>query len=181
MAATRWLDVTHAILSGMRARPGYRAPTADAAGIPVFHSVEVGMQAESGASVPVLLVVGWAGDPSLPAESGQQSSNSATLGTAPRSRQEDGQIRGMVIAQTGDAVLSGADLTIVGTVPWLCRQAFDVLDDLDAFLRSTPTLGLAGAHVEAWVDSIGSVRPLLGERAGMVVELDWTVGYSARI
>lgn len=180
MAVSRWLDITHAVLAGMRARPGFRSPTDDAAGTPVFHSVEVGMQAESAAAVPLFLSIGWAGDPSAPADAGQAGQRAATLGPV-RSRQEDGTVRGMVTAQTGDAVLSGTDLAEVGTIPWLCSQAFGVLAELEAFLRSTPTLGLSGAHVEVWLDSVDAVRPLLGERAGMVVEVDFALGFTARI
>lgn len=180
MGVSRWLDVTHALISGMRARPGYRSPADAVDGIPVYHSVEVGMQGESGAAVPLFLTLGWAGDPDAPAETGRATQRAATLGPA-RDREETGTVRGMVAAQTGDAVKSGTDLTEVGTMPWLLSQAFGVLADVEAYLRATPTLGLSGKHVEVWVDSVDAVRPLLGDRAGLVVEVDFTVGYTARI
>ena len=38
-------DAVAAIVTAMRARTGYRSPWTDGAGIPVYHSVEVGLQA----------------------------------------------------------------------------------------------------------------------------------------
>jgi hypothetical protein len=164
----------------MRARTGFRSPTANTTGIPVYHSVEVGLQGDAGTAVPVFVCLGWAGDPSAPVEAGQSGQRAATLGPS-RARDEDGTIRGTVTAQTGDAVPSGTDLTQVGTIPWLCSQAFAVLAELEAFLRGNPTLGLTGQHSEAWLQSVDSVRPLLGDRAGLAVEVDFTIGYTARI
>lgn len=180
MAATRWLDVTHALILGMRSLPGYRSPVSDTDAIPVYHSVEVGMQGEAGSAVPVWVNIGWAGDPSVPVEAGQTVQRPATLGP-PRSRDESGTVRGTVTAQTGDAVKSDTDMAEVGTMPWLLSRAFGVLADIEAYLRATPGLDLSGAHVEVWLESVDSVRPLLGDRAGLVAEVDFTVAYTARI
>lgn len=181
MAGCRWLDITHAILAGMRARTGFRAPTTDSTAIPVYHSLEIGFQGESGPAVPVFLVLGWAGDPSLPAESGQTGQKAATLGPS-RSREERGTIRGQVTAQTGDKVLSGTDLAEVGTLPWLCSQAFATLAEVEAYARTNERLALSGSqHTEIWIDSVDSVRPMLAGARGLVVELDFSIGYTARI
>lgn len=181
MAASRWLDITLAVLAGLRGTAGFRAPTTDSTAIPVYLAAEVGLQGESGADVPVLVSIGWAGDPSLPAEAGQAGQRAATLGPA-RAREESGTIRGTVVAQTGDAVLSGTDLAQAGTLPWLCSQAFAALADIEDYLRATPGVGLTGVrHVEVWVDAVDSVRPLLGGTAGLVVEVDFSIGYTARI
>ena len=113
--ATRWLDLCNAITAGMRATAGYRSPLSTEPGIPVYHTIEIGMQSESGQAVPVMLIIGWPGDPDTPTETGRTTQTVATLGTN-RHRQEDGQIECRVIAQTGNCALSDADLADAGVI-----------------------------------------------------------------
>ena len=58
--SSAWPYVADALVVKMRARTGYCSPTSGSAGIPVYHSVEVGLSSASPSSG--ILVIGWAGD-----------------------------------------------------------------------------------------------------------------------
>ena len=180
MVASAWPRVVTALVAGMRARPGYCAPTSAAEGIRVYHSVEVGLSSES-PSGPIL-VIGWIGDPDqLPTEPGMSGQTAATIGTR-HHREESGSVLCMVIRKVGDAI-PGSDTAVeAGTVGDAMNAVFQVVDDVDAFLRADASLGLVGSDVSsmvAFIDGLPQIQPWLNE--GIVWKVKFQVAFTARI
>ena len=171
--STALADAMAALVRLMVATPGYRSPWDSGPGIPVCHSAEVGLVEDP---VPLVLVIGDTGDPSLPAEAGDSDQRTATLGTL-RHRQEDGTIRCRAVAQTGDVG--------EGVVQAQWDAALDLVDAVDSELRGPsgigPSLGLTPAYrsVHASVSQVTSVLPYLG--AGTVVEVLFEIQVTARL
>jgi len=179
--ASAWPLAARALTIGMRARAGYRSPTTDAAGVPVYYLGETSLSSES---VPKLLVIGWIGEPdTIATDPGSAGQAVSTIGTA-RHREETGTIACRVVVHQGEAQLSGADPATAGTMGDALAQAFAVLDDLDAFLRGSGDLGLMASpgpmqSLEAWITGVPSINPWLNE--GSICRLTATVTYRARI
>ena len=170
-------DAVAAIVAAMRARAGFRSPwDHDSIGVPVYHSIEVGLHEESVRTVPALLAIGDVGDPESPAESSDSGQRPATLGTT-RSREETATIRCRAVAQTGDVG--------EGVVQAQWDAALDLVDAVDSELRGPsgigPSLGLTPAYrsVHASVSQVTSVLPYLG--AGTVVEVLFEIQVTARL
>jgi hypothetical protein len=162
--ATRWHDILKALVGGMQDRTGFRPPTARTSGIPVFHSIEVGLSSDK---VRSYLVMGWAGDPGELNDSGRLTQQVATLGTL-RHRQEEGSVNCVACYQSGDIDAAAA-----------FDGAFAIVDEVDTFLRADPSLGLAGQSVVAYLDAITSIAP--GLDGGVFVEVGFDVKFSARV
>ena len=181
--ASAWPLVVTALVAKMRARPGYCSPTSAASGIPVYHSVEVGLSSHS--PTGPILVIGWIGDPdTMPTEPGTSGQSIATLGTQ-HHRAEEGTIACAVIAKTGDAEPGGDTAVEAGTVGSAMNAVFAVADDLDAVLRADPSLGIVGPTypdvqaLVAYIDGLPAVQPWLNE--GIVWRLELSVRFTARI
>ena len=167
--STALADAMAALVRLMVATPGYRSPWDSGPGIPVCHSAEVGLVEDP---VPLVLVIGDTGDPSLPAEAGDSDQRTATLGTL-RHRQEDGTIRCRAVAQTGDVG--------PGVVQAQVDAAVGLCDALDAAVRADPSLGLVPGYREltAMFGGVQSIQPYA--RGGVVVEVTCSIQVSARI
>lgn len=165
--------VMTAVIAGLRGRTGYRTPWAStAAGTTVYDSVEVMLSAEDERA---LLVIGWPGADGV-GEVGDAGQTQATLSTAP-TRTEVGSIRCLLVLQTGDHEPDE------GVIPALRGEAFAVLDDVAAYLRADPTLGLLPTwpHLHVQIGGIPGLRPYVRDAAGVVIELEFEIGYQARI
>lgn len=177
MVATAWFDVAKAVTTGMRARAGYQAPTASGTGIPVYHSVESQL---SNDIPPKILVIGWMGDAdTVPLSPGSGDQQWATIGTN-HSRNSTGIVRCAAFVSYGDAVLSTA-VTDAGTIPAALDEAAGILNDLDAFLRADPSLGLTASGYPTMVAEVASVDlwPWLNE--GHKVRAEASIKFAARI
>jgi hypothetical protein len=170
-------DAVAAIVAAMRARTGYRSPWATTPGlVPVYHSIEVGMQELGAGEAALLLVIGDVGALDAPQEAGNSGHSWATLGTT-RQKQEDAVIRCLAVAQTGD--------TGEGVVQAQWDAALGLVDDVDDEVRSAtgigPSLGLYPSFrsVVATVEQVRGVRPSLS--GGVVVEAPFTIKVTARL
>lgn len=163
--------VLTAVVDGLRAREGYRDPSAvdDGTGTTVYD----GPEWDEGPGEESLLVVGWPGVDGTGelADAGQTQS---VLSTAPH-RTEVGSVRCLLTLQTGDHE--------AGTVPALRGQAFAVLDDVARFLRADPSLGLMTTypHLHAQIGGITGFGLFTAGGAGLVAEIEFEIGYQARI
>ena len=179
--SSAWPYVADALVAKMRARTGYCSPTSGSAGIPVYHSVEVGLSSASPSSG--ILVIGWIGDPdSDPTDPGTSGQSSAAL-SARHPREEHGTVLCRSIVHVGDAQL-GSDPTAAGTVSGVLRQAFRIADDVDAMIRADPSLGLMNGNPDmqtltAYITGFPVIHPWLNE--GIVASLEFTVSFIARI
>lgn len=169
--------VLSAVVAGLRARPGYRAPWATGDGTTVYDSVEVMLSDESERS---LLVIGYPGTDGA-GEVGEAGQTQATLSTAP-TRTEVGSVRCLAVVQTGDHEIEPADVG-PGLIPELRGEAFALLDDVAAFLRANPALGLMPTypHLHAQIGGVPAFRPYVRDAAGAVAEVEFEIGYQARI
>jgi hypothetical protein len=170
-------DAVSAIVTAMRARAGYRSPwTSGATGIPVFHSVEVGLSELDVAGSEQLLVIADVGDPEQPLEAGSSGFQAVTLGTT-RQKEEKATIRCRAIAQTGDV----GD----GVIQAQWDAALDLVDAVDDELRSLtgigPTLGLSPPYrsLIATVSQVTGVLPHLA--GGVVVEVTFDIEVVTRL
>jgi hypothetical protein len=165
-------DAAAAIVAAMGSRTGYRSCWTAGDGIPVYHSVEAGMQGEAGHAVPVLLIVMDTGDPEQPAASADSSSVPGGLG-AVRERIEEASIECRAVAQS---VERGQ-----GVVQQLADAAMSVVDDVDAELRSGigPRLGLPHKELVATFGGVTAIRPHLG--GGTYVEIEFSIRVRARL
>ena len=179
--SSAWPYVADALVARMRARTGYCSPVSGAAGIPVYHSVEVGLSSHSPSAG--ILVIGWIGDPdSDPTDPGTSGQSAGAL-SAQHGRDEHGTVVCRAIVHIGDAQL-GSDPTVAGTVSGVLRQAFAIADDVDAMIRADPSLGLMNGNPDlrtltAYVTEFPVIRPWLNE--GIVASLEFTVSFIARI
>lgn len=166
--------VLSTVVSGLRARDGYRAPwdVDDGSGTTVFNSAEMDLHGPGDGS---LLVIGWPGadDVGEIADAGQTQ---ATLSTAPR-RTETGSVRCLLVVQTGDHE------DHQGVVSLTQARAFAVLDDVARYLRADPSLGLMATypHLHAQIGGIPGWSCTVNGSAGVTVEIEFEIGYSARI
>jgi hypothetical protein len=171
MATSRWQDVSLALITLMRAAPGYCAPAAAYTSglIPVYDSVEV--HAQAAGNVPAYLVVRWPGQPDEATEPGQAGQSLRTLGTN-RARDERGEIRCRAVHQTGD-------LDVAGAVSASWAAAFAIVGDVEDLIRADPTLGVAAPRMLVQVGGLD--RATQRTAGGTVTELDFTVTYDTRI
>lgn len=172
MSATTWGAVVDALVTTMDARSGYRSAwdSTQAGGtILLLDSVEVGLIGDRSGT---FLVIAFPGDPDVSAEAGRSGQVVATLGTA-RRREEEGLVRCLAVDQRGDI---GSGIASASRT-----AALGVVDDVDAELRASPSLGLVPtyAHVQARIGSLPSIRTFLS--AGVVTWVEFEVIYSARI
>ena len=170
MAGTRWPEVVAALLTTMRARAGYRDPNNAAASgtlIPVYRSTAVGLTADN---VDTYLVIAWSGDPDNPQPSGRVRQTIATGGKV--TRDDVGTIECLAVSQNG----SYDEVDIVAAEV----AAFAVLADVEAAIRSDPTLGLTpNPRLFIQMEEAAAIRSDLNE--GAVCKIDFTITYSARI
>lgn len=167
-------DAIGQIVVLMRARTGYRSPwpAADGtlpAGVPVYHTLEVGLMDDH---TERALIIGDWGDPDAPQEAADGPQRPATLGTL-RHRQEDATIRCRAIASSGDVA--------EGSVQAVWDAAAGIVDDVDTMLRANPSLGLVPAyrHLEAGFGGVTATRPDLS--SGPLVEIYFSVDVTARL
>lgn len=182
--ASRWPDVADAVLDLLYARAGYRAAGTEDDGtdeVLVMDGPELELTADY---VGRVLLIGTTLDVDGD-DQGQSEQSYASIAPAGRSREETGQIRCQVIAQTGALELAdpAAPLFERTTLRWLRRQAFDVLDDVAAALAADTTLGLGPPLMSVQL----SPRRLLvprqyqTDRGGAVVTVEFAVQYTTRL
>lgn len=171
MGVSMWPVVVDALVTGMRATSGYRAPTTASASIPVYDGQELMVTAE----VPVSwLVIGWSGDPDSPDQQGQAGQAAAAMATT-RPREELGEISCQAVCQGGRGDLSGS-------AKGARDGAFAVLADVERFLRADPTLGIPiGAAGQVLWAQITSLTPTQFSDGGHVCAVAFAVSYRARI
>src|SRR3954466_4537936 len=101
MATTQWAAVVDALVSTMRGTTGYRSPFSGNSGITVFDGPEYGLTEEHSET---FLVIGWAGDPDSPEDSGQSRQTTGPLAAnAGRPRDEEGVVNCRAVSQVGDS------------------------------------------------------------------------------
>jgi hypothetical protein len=157
----------------MRATTGYRSPYSGSSGITVFDGPEYGLTEEHSESY---LVIGWAGDPDSPEDSGQSRQTTGPLAAnAGRPRDEEGTINCRAVSQIGDASLTQRSV----------KDARDaclaVIATVEAALRTDPTLGLVPTLSRLVAEMGGTFTPKQYANAGIVCEIDFQVTYRARI
>jgi hypothetical protein len=167
-------DVISAVVSGLRAVPGFRSPWATSEGTTVYDTVEVLLSDEAEKS---LLIVGWPGrDPVGDAngEAADAAQAIATLGTQ-QHRDEEGLVRCLAVRQTGDHEVAQ------GVVPGLRAACTTTTNAVDTWLRANGSLGLVPAYREltARFGAVTGFRPYVA--AGLVAELEFTIVYRARL
>lgn len=166
MAASMWPDVVAAIVTGMRAKTGYRSPTDSADGTTVFRGTEVGASEDAGN----WLTIGWAGDPDQPTPAGTIGLTTSRH-TPARPRDESSTITCRAVWQTGDVAEDAAT-----------DGALGIAADLEDFLRTDPKVGIAATTGRQllWclVEEVEIVSYLT---AGTVGEAHITVRYIARV
>lgn len=156
--------VIDGLVAALRATTGYRDPETALPGIPVFDGPEYGITADRAFT---WLCVGWSGDPDTPEDAGDAGQVIAALGN--RQREETGAIRLRAVSSSGDRDMKA------------CRDAaFAVMGTVEQLCRTTPQLGLDPAWMrEAQIADRYRLRQSYD--SGAVFELDFTVGYRARI
>jgi hypothetical protein len=173
MATTQWAAVVDALVAAMRATTGYRSPYSGSSGVTVFDGPEYGLTEEHSESY---LVIGWAGDPDSPEDSGQSRQTTGPLAAnAGRPRDEEGTINCRAVSQIGDASLTQRSV----------KDARDaclaVIATVEAALRTDPTLGLVPTLSRLVAEMGGTFTPKQYANAGIVCEIDFQVTYRARI
>jgi hypothetical protein len=172
MATTQWAAVVDALVAAMRATTGYRSPYSGNSGNTVFDGPEYGLTEEHSET---FLVIGWAGDPDSPEDSGQSQQTTAALDRTARPREERGTVNCRAVSQVGDASLSDRSVKDVRDA------ALAVIADVEASLRTDPTLGLVPPLALLVAEMGGTFTPRQYMNAGAVCEIDFQVTYRARI
>jgi hypothetical protein len=173
MATTQWAAVVDALVAAMRATTGYRSPYSGNSGNTVFDGPEYGLTEEHSET---FLVIGWAGDPDSPEDSGQSRQTTGPLAAnAGRPRDEEGVVNCRAVSQVGDASLTDRSVKDVRDA------ALAVIADVEASLRSDPTLGLVPTLSRMVAEMGGTFTPRQYMNAGAVCEIDFQVTYRARI
>jgi hypothetical protein len=167
-------DAIRAIVTLMRAETGYRSPwpAADGTlpdGVSVYHTLEAGLMDDH---TERALIIGDWGDPEAPQEAADGPQRPATLGTL-RHRQEDAVIRCRVSVSSGDVA--------EGSVQAVWDAAVAIVDDVDAMLRATGSLGLVPGyrHLEAVFAGVTATQPSLAR--GPVLDVYFGIAVSARL
>jgi hypothetical protein len=173
MGASLWPRVVDALVDGCRRRPGYRAPDEARDGVTVYDGPQALLSAER---TPAYLIIGWPGgadgDP-REEDSGTCEVTPAALGSAPRPREETGQVRCLAVLQSGDST--------PGAVRTARHGALAVLEDVELLLVD-PTLGIVpGAGQMRWARLGPQSRWAQYAAGGCVCEIAFTVQYAARI
>jgi hypothetical protein len=177
----RWCaDGDHAVGGGrgrpggaMRATTGYRSPFSGNSGNTVFDGPEYGITEERSQT---FLVIGWAGDPDSPEDSGQSRQTTGPLAAnAGRPRDEEGVINCRAVSQAGDSSLRERSMKTVRD------DALAAIADVEASLRTDPTLGLVPTLSRMVAEMGGTFTPRQYMNAGAVCEIDFQVTYRARI
>jgi hypothetical protein len=173
MATTQWAAVVDALVAAMRATTGYRSPYSGNSGNTVFDGPEYGLTEEHSET---FLVIGWAGDPDSPEDSGQSRQTTGPLAAnAGRPRDEEGVVNCRAVSQVGDASLTDRSVKDVRDA------ALAVIADVEASLRTDPTLGLVPTLSRMVAEMGGTFTPRQYMNAGAVCEIDFQVTYRARI
>lgn len=164
-------DVITAIVGGLRAAAGFRSPWGQVDGTTVYDSTEALLTNEAEDS---FLIVGWTGDRAL-GEAADAPQDVATMGTLRHRDEDPGTVRCLLVVQTGDHEVDQ------GQVPALRGQAFALLDAIDAWLRANGALGLVPPYRDLYarLGSVQALRPYAAQ--GLVVEVEFTIIYRARI
>ena len=163
MATSRLDDVINALLSLLRAETGYRAPSTEGTGVPVFDGPEV---AGDRFTEPQLIIVG--DSPAGGAATFEQVG--VTMAATTRPRDETGTVYVSAIANDGNtpAEARASALALVATV--------------ETLVRTNPDLGLGSGSGFRWVGSPTSVD--LTQTAhpnGFTAQLDFSLTYMARL
>jgi hypothetical protein len=175
MATTQWGAVVDALVSTMRAATGYRSPYSGSSGNTVYDGPEYALTDEH-ADSGTFLVIGWAGDPDSPEDSGQSRQTTGPLAAAAgRPRDEEGVVNCKAVSQVGDANLSERSVKDVRDA------ALAVISDVEASLRTDPTLGLVPTLSRLVAEMGGTFTPRQYMSAGAVCEIEFQVTYRARI
>lgn len=163
MSTTRLPYVIDALVDGLRALTGYRAPD-EASGTPVFDGPEYAITGD----MPVTWVaVGWSGDPDAPQTGADGGQVIASLGN--RSREETGLVRMRVVSQAGDRDMKARR-----------DAAFAVMADVENLVRTDPLIGLDPVWMrEAEIGDRYTIQQEFAE--GPVCIVDFAVTYRARI
>jgi hypothetical protein len=173
MATTQWAAVVDALVAAMRATTGYRSPFSGNSGNTVFDGPEYGITEERSQT---FLVIGWAGDPDSPEDSGQSRQTTGPLAAnAGRPRDEEGVINCRAVSQAGDSSLRERSMKTVRD------DALAAIADVEASLRTDPTLGLVPTLSRMVAEMGGTFTPRQYMNAGAVCEIDFQVTYRARI
>lgn len=181
--ATRWAQVVDAILDGLFAGGGFRAPGADGTeDLPLLlDGPELELTGDGGGTY---LVIGGTLDVDGE-DHGTAGQAVATLGTANRSRQDTGAVICQAVAQYGAVELAGWTVTGDSQLRVLRGDAFALVDAVDTWLRANPDLGLISpAGVPRMVAGIGDrivPRQYQTQDGGAVVSVEFTVTYTTRV
>lgn len=169
MASSRWHEVSLALLTAWRALPGYCTPAEEYTGlIPVYDGIDWQLVRTGGPRS--YGVVRWPGAPEERRDAGRADQELRTIGSN-RARDERGLIRCRIVAQTGDA-----DITGNASAEW--AAAFAMHADVENLLRTDPTLAVTAPRMLAQLSSLDARQ--YTER-GTVTEIDFTVVYDTRI
>jgi hypothetical protein len=171
MSSTLWLTAVQTLASAVAALPGYRAyQSTSSAPCTVYIGAELDDEERLDA-VAEYLVVGYAGDPLRSTPSGSFKQTRGPMSSA-HERNESGMIRLRIGVQPGDGTIIAAALT-----------AEQHLQDVEALLTTSPTLGLAAPTTRrflAELDAAGAYT-LRQTSGGPQVTIDASVSYTARI
>ncbi len=178
MTATQWPAVVDALVELARALPGHRGPAdnSDEDLVLVLDGPEFEL---TGDLAPTFLIVGGALDVDGEGH-GESGQAVATLGR--HDRDDSGEVRCQVVAQTGGLVLP-SDVVTVGreTVKALRDRARAVLDGLDAAVRTDVTLGITARRMVAEIGPRITFRQYQVDGGGAVVSIEFVVAFKSRI
>jgi hypothetical protein len=167
LVPTQWGTIALALTATLRALPGWRAPTDQKSGVTVYFGPEVDSY---GDRTSQYVVVAWPGDDS---GEGADSPGSVTQKAAAMStshpREETGEIRCVVVADTG------ANPDFAGAL----KAAEALLAQVQSALRANQNLGLPDPTVRGVTFDTGS--PTLMKLGGAVCRWEFRVAYTARL
>jgi hypothetical protein len=173
MATTQWAAVVDALVGAMRATTGYRSPYSGNSGNTVFDGPEYGLTEEHSETY---LVIGWAGDPDSPEDSGQSRQTTGPLAAnAGRPRDEEGVVNCRAVSQVGDSSLTDRSVKDVRDA------ALAVIADVEAVAAVGPDPRLVPTLSRLVAEMGGTFTPRQYMNAGAVCEIDFQVTYRARI
>jgi len=147
--------------------PGYRTPDSFERGVPVYLGPETFVTSDTPEK---FIVVGWPGALDISVPSGAVQLEAAAI--APnRPREERGTILCKAFSSSGGATQRDFLRCL--------SDASSMVSDVDILLRSDPTLGLPAGTV-LWC-FVASTSTLMDVRGGAVVEIEFSLEYTARM
>ncbi len=176
MTATRWDQMVDALVTGVRALPGTRAPGDDDASdaVLVLDGPEVWLTGDMAQRV---LVIGWTLDDDR--DNGEAGQTVATLGKV--TRDEVGIVMCQAIAQAGALELPEPGYTDPRMTAKALRDlAFGVMRLVADMIRADPTLGVAAPRMFVEIGDRMTPRQYLTD-TGAVCSVEFQVRYSTRI